>query len=267
MYVIGERINGMFKDVRKAIQECNTEIVQNLAKAQLEAGANALDVNVGPAAADATEAMVWLVQTIRQVTQAPLAIDTTKPEVMEAGLAEAGAGSIINSTTGQEEKLTVFMPMAQKHKAAIIALTIDEKGIPRDAAGRTEIALRIVASAFENGIEDMQRLFIDPVILPVNVAQTVPQQVMDALREVRLLSDPPPKTVLGLSNVSQGTALRSLINRTYLVMAIAAGLDGAILDPMDEELMNAGITAELLLDKQVYCDDYLKAYLSSVKSG
>jgi 5-methyltetrahydrofolate corrinoid/iron sulfur protein methyltransferase len=265
MYVIGERINGMFKDVRKSIQERNTEVIQNLAKAQLEAGANALDVNVGPASADPKETMIWLVKTIRQVTGAPLAIDTTKADVMEAGLAEAGSGSIVNSTTGQAEKLAVFMPLAQKYVAGIIGLTIDEKGIPRDAAGRTEIALRIVASAFENGIEDMRRLFIDPVILPVNVTQTVPQQVIDALREVRLLSDPPPRTVLGLSNVSQGTMLRSLINRTYLVMAIAAGLDGAILDPMDEELMNAGITAELLLNKQVYCDDYLKAYLSSVQ--
>jgi len=267
MYVIGERINGMFKDVRGAIQERNAEVIRKLAKAQLEAGANALDVNVGPASAEPKETMVWLVKTIRQVTKAPLAIDTTKAEVMEAGLAEAGPGSIINSTTGQAEKLAVFMPLAQKHQASVIGLTIDEKGIPRDAAGRTEIALRIVAAAFENGIEDMQRLFLDPIILPVNVTQVTPRHVMDTLREVHLLSDPAPRTVLGLSNVSQGTALRSLINRTYLVMAIAAGLEAAIMDPLDEELMNAGITAELLLNKQVYCDDYLKAYRSSVKSG
>jgi len=120
-----------------------------------------------------------------------------------------------------------------------------------------------VAAAAEAGIE-MPEVFIDPVILPVNVTQVTPLHVMTAIQQVRLLSDPPPKTVLGLSNVSQGTAQRSLINRTYLVMATAAGLDAAIVDPMDTELMNAVITAELLLDKQVYCDDYIKAYLSSV---
>lgn len=265
MYVIGERINGMFKDVRGAIQECNAEVIQKLARAQMEAGANCLDVNVGPASADPKSTMVWLVKTIRAVSTAPLAIDTTKAEVMEAGLAEAGPGSIVNSTTGQEEKLKVFMPMAAKYNAGIIGLTIDEKGIPRDGAGRTEIALRIVAAAFENGL-DIPQLFIDPVILPVNVTQVTPKHVMASLREVHLLSDPAPRTVLGLSNVSQGTMLRSLINRTYLVMAIAAGLEAAILDPLDTELMNAGITAELLLDKQVYCDDYLKAYLSSVRN-
>jgi len=263
MYVIGERINGMFKDVRAAIQARDKEVVQALAKAQLAAGANCLDVNVGPAAAEPKEAMLWLVETIREVTEASLAIDTTKPDAMEAGLAAAGANSILNSTTGQEEKLSVFLPMAKKYKARVIALTIDEKGIPRDGEGRTEIALRIVAAAAEAGIE-MPEVFIDPVILPVNVTQVTPLHVMTAIQQVRLLSDPPPKTVLGLSNVSQGTAQRSLINRTYLVMATAAGLDAAIVDPMDTELMNAVITAELLLDKQVYCDDYIKAYLSSV---
>jgi len=263
MYVIGERINGMFKEVRAAIQERNEQVIQNLAKAQLQAGANALDVNVGPAAAEPLEAMVWLVKTIRAVSRAPLAIDTTRAEVMEAGLAEAGPGSIINSTSGQQERLALFLPLAQKYEASVIGLTIDEKGIPRDGAGRTEIALRIVAAAAEHGLE-MERLYLDPVILPVNVTQPTPGHVLSALREVRLLSDPPPKTVLGLSNISQGTTQRSLINRTYLVMAIAAGLDAAIMDPLDEELMNAGITAELLLNKQVYCDGYLKAYRSSV---
>ncbi len=265
MYVIGERINGMFKDVRAAIQERNAQIIQDLAKRQLQTGANALDVNVGPASADPLDAMLWLVKTIRQVTPAPLAIDTTKPAVMEAGLAEAGPGSIVNSTTGQEEKLAAFLPLAQKYQATVIGLTIDEKGIPRDGTGRTEIALRIVAAAVDNGLEP-DRLFIDPVILPVNVTQPTPGHVLSAISEVRLLSDPAPKTVLGLSNVSQGTTQRSLINRTYLVMAVAAGLDAAILDPMDEDLMNGMITSELLLNKQVYCDDYLKAYLSSVQA-
>jgi 5-methyltetrahydrofolate corrinoid/iron sulfur protein methyltransferase len=266
MFIIGERINGMFKDVRAALQEKNETIIKNLAIAQLEASANCLDVNVGPASADPLEAMVWLVKTISSVTKAPLAIDTTKAEVMEAGLTEAGPGSIVNSTTGQEEKLALFMPLAQKHNAGIIGLTIDEKGIPRDGTGRTEIALRIVAAALEHGIET-DRVYIDPIILPVNVTQVTPGHVLTALQEVRLISDPAPKTVLGLSNVSQGTQMRSLINRTYLVMAAAAGLDAAIVDPLDEELMNAVITAELLLNKQVYCDDYIKAYRSSHAQG
>ena len=235
MYAIGERINGMFKSVGAAIREKNPEPIHELAKKQLAAGADALDVNVGPAAADPLAAMEWLVKTIREVTDAPLAVDTTKPEVMKRGLEVAGPGSIINSTKGQQEQLDIFIPMAVELQASVIALTIDENGIPRDANGRAEIALRAVASAMEHGLE-MNRLMIDAVILPANVAQPTAGHVLEAIRSVKLLADPAPKTVLGLSNVSQGTTQRPLINRTYLVMALAAGLDAAILDVLDSEM-------------------------------
>ena len=261
MYSIGERINGMFKSVAAAIQTQNPEPIQKLAKAQLEAGASALDVNVGPAAAEAKAAMEWLVKTIREVTDVALAIDTTKPDVMARGLELAGPGSIINSSKGQQEQLDIFLPMAVEHEASIIVLTIDENGIPRDASGRDEIALRAVAAAMEKGLPP-ERLMIDAVILPVNVAQPTPGHVLETIRNVKLLSDPPPKTVLGLSNVSQGTTQRALINRTYLVMALAAGLDAAILDVLDSPIMDAMITSELLLNNAVYCDDFLKAYRS-----
>jgi len=261
MYAIGERINGMFKSVAAAINDGNPEPIQQLAREQLAAGADCLDVNVGPAAADAVAAMEWLVKTVREVTDAALAIDTTKPEVMRKGLALAGPGSVVNSTKGQQEQLDIFIPMAVEYQASLIALTIDENGIPRDANGRCEIALRVVAAAMEKGLEP-DRLLIDGVILPVNVTQPTPGHVLETIRNVKLLSDPAPKTVLGLSNVSQGTAQRALVNRTYLVMALAAGLDAAILDVLDSDLIDAMITSELLMDQAVYCDDFLKAYRS-----
>jgi len=261
MYAIGERINGMFKSVGAAIREQNPEPIHDLARRQLAAGANCLDVNVGPASADPVVAMEWLVNTIRQVTDAPLAIDTTKPDVMRKGLEVAGPGSVINSTKGQQEQLDIFVPMAVEFGAKLVALTIDENGIPRDANGRCEIALRVVAAGMEHGLEPNQ-LMIDAVILPVNVTQPTPGHVLEAIRNVKLLSDPPPMTVLGLSNVSQGTQQRALINRTYLVMALAAGMDAAIVDVLDSDLVDAMITAELLMNRAVYCDDFLKAYRS-----
>ena len=259
MYAIGERINGMFTAVKDAIQTKNPEAIHELAKKQLAAGANCLDVNVGPAAADPLEAMGWLVKAIREVTDAPLAIDTTKPDVMRKGLELAGPGTIINSTKGQQDQLDIFVPMAVEYDATLIALTIDENGIPRDANGRAEIALRVVAAGMEKGLEP-QRLMIDAVILPVNVAQPTPGHVLETIRNVKVLSDPPPKTVLGLSNVSQSTQLRELLNRTYLVMGLAAGLDAAIVDVLDTELMEAMIASEVLLNRAVYADDFLKAY-------
>jgi 5-methyltetrahydrofolate corrinoid/iron sulfur protein methyltransferase len=262
MYVIGERINGMFKDVRQAIQAKDKSIVQELAKKQLASGAHCLDVNVGPASDDPLWAINWLVESIREVTDAPLAIDTTKLDVMEAGIKAAGPGSVINSTTGQQAKLDALLPLAAANDASVVALTIDEKGIPRDANGRVEIALRIVAAAMEHGISP-DRIYVDGVIIPVSADQMTPTHVLNTVSQCKMLSDPPPKTILGLSNVSQGSIYRELVNRTYLVMALAYGLDAAIMDPMDTELMDAMITAELLLNRNVYCTDFLKAYRAS----
>lgn len=259
MFVIGERINGMFKKVAWAIKDGDRGFIQDLAKKQIAAGANALDVNVGPAAGDPKGAMEWLVETITEATDVPLAIDTTKIQVMEAGLKGCKGKPIINSTSGAKEKLDIILPLAQKYKASVIGLTMDERGVPQDAAARTEIAARILSQALECGM-NAEDLYIDAVILPVNVAQPHAEAVLETIRQCKILSDPPPRTILGLSNVSQSSLDRSLVNQTYLVMAVASGLDAAILDPLDRALMDGMITAELLLNKHIYCDSYLDAY-------
>ncbi|MFA4992282.1 MAG: dihydropteroate synthase [Candidatus Omnitrophota bacterium] len=261
MFIIGERINGMFKDVARAIKEKNKPAIQELAKKQVSAGANALDVNVGPASADPKEAMAWLVRTITEVTDAALSIDTTKQDVMEAGLSLCRSKPIINSLNANEEKMHALFELAKRHNASVIALTMDKAGIPKDADGRLELAMKIVASCMEHGISPSE-LYLDAVILPVNVAQSHVKEVLKTIRDSKMLADPSPKTILGLSNVSQGSlpGNRELINRTFLAMAIANGLDAAIMDATDKELMDGMITAELLMEKQLYCDAYLEAY-------
>jgi 5-methyltetrahydrofolate corrinoid/iron sulfur protein methyltransferase len=262
MIVIGERINGMFVDVREAIQQHDPEPIRDLAKRQQAAGADYLDVNVGPAADDPVATMQWLVATIREVSDLPLTIDTTREAVMRAGLEAAEGRGMINSTTGEKKKLDVLMPMAAEFGVPIIALTISEQGVPRDANGRAEVALNLLAAALEHGIMP-DSVLIDAVILPVSAQQENPGHVLETIRQTKLLADPPPKTVIGLSNVSQNAQYRELINRTCLVMALAAGLDAAIVDCLDDELMDAMITSELLLNHQVYSADYLKAYRAS----
>ncbi|MBN3038180.1 MAG: dihydropteroate synthase [Candidatus Omnitrophica bacterium] len=259
MLTIGERINGMFKDVGKAITSKDKNVIQDLAKKQVECGADVLDVNVGPAAADAVAAMRWLIESIQEVTDVPLALDSTKADVIEEGLKLAKKKAIINSTTAKKAKLDTLLPLAKKYDSGIIGLTMGESGIPRDRNERAEHAAVIISACMEAGIP-IENLYLDPIILPVNVTQFQSLEVLEAIRDLKILSDPAPKTVLGLSNVSQGTDKRSLINRTFLVMAIANGLDAAIVDPMDNELMDAAITAELLLNKHIYCDSFLDAY-------
>lgn len=259
MLIIGEKINGMFKNVKEAIQSKNKSIIHEIAKKQLDAGANVLDVNVGPASVEPLKDMEWLIHSIREISNAPLAIDTTKRDVMELGLSIAGSDSFINSASGQKEKLDMLLPLAKKYKSKVIALTMTKSGVPANAESRLEIAANIVASCMEHEVE-VENLYIDAVILPVNVAQEHANAVLETIRQCKLICDPAPKTILGLSNVSQGTIDRPLVDRTFLAMALAAGLDAAILNPLDKELMNVMITAELLLGKNIYCDSYLEAY-------
>jgi len=258
MYVVGERINGMFENVKQAIREKNAAVIQDLAKRQLAAGATALDVNVGPAVSDAQGGLLWLAETIRAVTDAPLAIDTARWEVMSAVVPRVPGEKIVNSSKADPEVVAQYVGLAVENGAGLIGLTIDANGVPGSVDKRVELGAQIIAVAMEGGLS-MNNLFIDPIILPVNVAPKNPSHCMEAISQLRAFADPPPHLLLGLSNVSQRCSNRGLINRTYLAMAMARGLDAAIMDPLDKELMDTAVTAELLLARMIYCDSYLQA--------
>ena len=259
MIVIGELINGMYKDVGKAIANKETDVIQHLAEDQVRSGATVLDVNTGPYSKNPKDDMKWLIETIQRVAPVSLALDSTKADVIEEGLKIVAKRAIINSTNADEAKMSTLFGLAKKYNAQIIGLAMDKSGVPNSKEKRLELAATIVAKAmeFEVATDD---LFLDPIVLPVNVAQTQGHEVLESIREFRLLCDPAPNTTIGLSNVSQGTKFRSLVNRTFLTMAIANGLTSAILDPLDKELMDAMITAELILNKAIYCDSFLEAY-------
>jgi 5-methyltetrahydrofolate corrinoid/iron sulfur protein methyltransferase len=259
MIVIGELINGMFKDVARAIANKETDIIQHLATEQVRSGASILDVNTGPYSKDPKDDMKWLVDSIQKVTDVSLALDSTKADVIEEGLKTVKKRAIINSTSADESRMDKIFSLAKNYNSQVIGLTMDKSGVPNNKDKRVELAAMIVAKAVEYGIAS-DDIYIDPIVLPVNVAQAQCSEVLEAIREFKMISDPAPKTVIGLSNVSQGTKCRSLVNRTYLVMAIANGLTAAILDPLDKDLMDAMITAELVLNKNIYCDSFLDAY-------
>ncbi|MDR7483980.1 MAG: dihydropteroate synthase [Armatimonadota bacterium] len=258
MFIIGERINGMFRSVARAIRDRDANAIADLARRQVAAGAHALDLNTGPTADDPAEVMTWLVQTVQEATDVPLSIDSARPPVIAAGLRACRRPAIINSTTGAKAKLDALLPLAREYGAGLIALTNDERGIPRNAAARAEIALTIVARAMEAGLPT-DRLYLDPIVLPVNAAQDQCKEALEAVAMFRTLCEPAPHILLGLSNVSQGTTNRSLINRTYLVMAMALGCDAAILDPLDRDLIDAIRTARILLNQEIYAESYLQS--------
>ncbi len=272
MILIGERINGMFKNVKQAIADKNKQVIQDLAGRQAKAGANYLDVNIGTAAADQEGTMQWLVETIQETCSAGLSLDSQKPNVIAAGLKVINAdnGVILNSTPlnkkSDEEVLDKYIEMAEQTgpKTAIITLTMDKNGVPQDMDTRVAIAAEIVQKAMEKGF-DTQRLFIDPIVLPVKVpnAQAQPGNVLGAIEQIKYLADPAPHTTIGLSNLSQGTNERSLVNRIFLAMVVSRGLDSAIVDVLDNDLMNVLATAEMLMDKQIYSDSFLKVYTTA----
>jgi len=259
MFIVGELINGMYSNIGAAIRERNKKEVQKCALDQLACGADALDVNCGPASKQPLVDMPWLVESIQEVTDKPLCLDSSKPAVIEEGLKAARNKTIINSTTADAEKLDTLIPLAKKYNSKLIGITISAKGIPQNKNQRLELAAAIVDDCLKKGfpIED---LYLDPILLPVNVAQAQMRDILESIAEFKIISEPGPKTILGLSNVSQGALLRSLINRTFLTMAVAYGLDSAILDPKDKELIDTLITAELILNRNIYCDSYLEAY-------
>ncbi len=259
MYVISERINGMFKKVGRAIAERDAETIRAIARLQVEAGADALDLNVGTAADNREETMVWLAETVRKETDAVLCLDNPKFEVIKAGGEACRDNFIINSTTARAADLDKFLPLAAKYGAGIIALTLDEHGVPNSVDGRVEIAARILLAAQEAGVPP-GRVYLDPITLPINAAQDQPKKMLEAIAQFRILTDPPPHIVIGLSNLSQGAGEKSLLNSAFLAMAMGAGLDTAILDPEDKLLMDIMITGEVLLNNVIYNDDYLKAW-------
>ena len=262
MLIIGERINGMFKDVAKAIKERDATVIQDWARKQEENGAHYLDINVGPSSSEPLEAMKWLVEVTQAVTDLPLALDSTKYDAIEAGLKLCKRPAMINSVTAEMPKMERVFPMAAEYDAEVVALTMNEEGIPKDADVRIALAAELVATADAYGLS-ADKLFIDPLVLPCNVAQDHGPEVLRTLREIKMISDPAPKTVVGLSNISQGTKDRELINRVFAVMAMANGLDAAIADADDDELMAAVASARIILNMDIYCDSYIDVFKKS----
>lgn len=259
MIVIGELINGMYKDVGRAINNKEADLIQHLAEEQVRAGATVLDVNVGPYSKNPKDDMRWLVESIQKVASVSLSLDSTRADVIEEALKVAKKRAIINSTNADPAKMDTIFTLARKYNSRVIGLAMDKSGVPDNKDRRLELAATIVAKAMEYEM-DADDLFLDPIAMPVNVAQAQGPEVLESIREFSRLCEPAPQTTIGLSNVSQGTRSRSILNRTFLAMAIANGLTSAILDPLDKELMDALITAELILNKNIYCDSFLEAY-------
>jgi 5-methyltetrahydrofolate corrinoid/iron sulfur protein methyltransferase len=237
MKIIGENIHIISPRVKEAVAERNIKFFQDLAVQQVEAGADVLDLNIGPQKKAGHEIMPWLVKGVQEVVDVPLSLDTTNLTAIEEGLKVAKTQCIINSVSAEEERLAVVPPLAKKYNAKLIALTMGKGGIPVSAEERVNIALeKLIPTAMENDMP-MEDLLIDPLVLTVSGCQEYCPECVEAVRILKVAGDPPPMTNVGLSNVSNAVPheMRPLINRTYSVMLMAVETDYFIADPLDEQ--------------------------------
>ena len=258
MIFIGERINAGFKDIRSAIEAKDPEPIKQWALKQSRAGASYLDVNMGTASNKA-EDLCWMIECVQDVTETPISIDNNRPAMIKEALPVCKKPPLINSLTAEEEKLDEMLPLIKNADASFIGLVMDESGSPKDANKRVENAGRIVAKIMEYDI-DPEKLFLDPIIMPLKFMQEQALEIMNAASQFRLFTDPPCHIVGGLSNVANGTKHKKLINRIFATMLVANGLDAVICDVTDEELVNSILTAELVMNKSIYADSYIEAF-------
>jgi len=240
MYIIGENIHIISPKVKEAIANRDGAFFVDLARKQMQAGAAALDLNVGPQKKAGTEVVPWLVEVVQEGvgTDFTLSLDTTNLEAIKAGLKKIPRGkAIINSTSAEAERLESVPPVAAEYGAKLIALTMAKEGIPVSAEARVSLTLeKLVPRCEEVGVP-LEHLIIDPLVLTVKGCQEYVPQCVEAVRILKQ-SGLPLLTNAGLSNVSNQVPpeMRALINRTYMVMLMAVGLDMAIADPLDQHL-------------------------------
>ncbi len=258
MILVGERINAGFGPVARALKDRDAEEIKTLARSQEDAGADYLDINMGAISKDPDD-MVWLVKTVQEAVDTGISIDSQKPEIVEPALQVCENDSLINSTTAVEEKLDSLIPLAVDYDASIIGVTSGEEGAPQDVNGRLEHAAAIFSRATEAGIPP-GNLFIDPVAMPLKFMQEQASNLLKSIHQISNISDPPPHISLGISNISSDATERSLINRTFLVMAMAVGLDAAICDVTDQKLIQSVATAEMILNNEIYSDSFVETY-------
>jgi 5-methyltetrahydrofolate--homocysteine methyltransferase len=260
--LIGERIN---PTGRKALAEemrgGDFSRVERDALAQVAAGAQMLDVNAGIPLADEPALLARAVELVQSLTPVPLSIDSSIVEALEAGLAAYQGKALVNSVTGEEERLERVLPLVAKHGAAVVAISNDETGISEDPDVRFEVARRIVNRAADHGI-GKEDVVVDPLVMPIGAMGTAGQQVFHLVR--RLREELGVNTTCGASNVSFGLPNRAGINAAFLTMAIGAGMTSAITNPLEAEIRQAILAADVLAGHDPHCATWIRTYRAPV---
>lgn len=258
MIIIGELINASRKAIKAAIENQDAAAIQQVATDQAAAGADYIDVNAGIFVGQEPQYLAWLVETVQQAVDKPCAIDSPDPAAIEAALAVHQGTPMINSISLEKDRYEKLMPIVAGTDMKVIALCMSDKGMPQTVADRLTIAEQLVGGLLDKGVR-VENIFVDPLVQPLSVNDTFGMEFIDAIEQI-VVRFPGIHTACGLSNISYGLPARKFMNRTFMTMAIAKGLDGALVNPLDDHMMAAIIAAEALAGRDDFCTNYLKAF-------
>jgi len=258
MKIIGEKINGTRQQVAEAIAGRDVNFIQELARKQEDAGSDWLDVNAGTRRSEEVEDLIWLVETVQSVVDIPLCLDSPNSDALSAAIQVVEQTPMINSISGEPLRLEGILPLVAENQCPVIALAMDDNGIPETCAGRMDVVHKLMKASRSSGVPD-DDMYIDPLVMTLATDTQSAQITLETMRIIRE-EYPDVHMSMGLSNISFGLPARANINRVFLILAMAAGLDSAIVDPMDRELQAALVITQTILGQDRHCLNYTRAY-------
>jgi len=256
--VVGELINTSRKSVRSAVETNDIDFIVDLARRQEDAGADYIDIHAGADPAAEPETLSMLVERVQQAVSLPLCLDSPNPAALAAALPHCQQPPMINSVTGESARYEAVTPLAVESGSPLVALCMDDRGVPATAERRVDVANALCARLESDGVP-RDRIYFDPVVQSVGTDPQAGVAVIEAIRTIRR-DIPEAHIALGMSNVSFGLPLRKVLNSAFLVIAATAGADTLILDPTDTALMSQLRAAEALLGRDEYCIRYIKEF-------
>ena len=258
MLIVGELINASRKSIAAAIEEQDSEAIEEIAKDEFEAGADFVDVNAGVFVEKEVDYLKWLVTTVQEVVDGPCSIDSPDPRAIEAALSVHKGTAMINSISMEKKRYEDLLPIVSGTDLKVVALCMSDEGMPETADDRLAIADKLVNGLVKNNVS-LDNIYVDPLVQPVSTNSNFGREFLDAI-ELIMSKFEGVHTICGLSNISYGLPQRKFLNQNFIVMAITKGLDGAIVNPLDKKMMANIIAAETLIGKDSFCMQYLNAY-------
>jgi cobalamin-dependent methionine synthase I len=258
MLIVGELINSTRKAIAAAIEAGDRASIQQIAKDQAHAGARYIDVNAGSFQDREIEYLTWLVQTVQEAVELPCCLDSPNPAALEAALKVHKGIPMINSISLEKERCKKLLPVVTANDFKVVALCMSDEGMPRTADDRIRIAEELINLLLDHKVK-LENIFVDPLVQPVATDQTFGREFLKSVEQI-MSRFSGIHTICGLSNVSYGLPQRKFLNRTFMAMAIAKGLEAVILDPLDKQMMANVLAAEALVGRDNFCMNFINAH-------